>query len=462
MSGQAPFRLRDRLNPPRFLLLSFLSLILAGTLCLKAVPAFTVGQGLTWIDALFTATSAVCVTGLIVVDTATYFTIWGQAFLLLLIQLGGLGILTFATLALLAVGRRLSLHHEALSADLTEVLPDLNPRKMVKTLVLVTFTLEAIGALALFLLWVERFSPGQALWHAVFHAVSAFCNAGFSTFSDSLTGFQESGISLLVVMGLIVLGGIGFLTLEEIRGLWERRGARGRRDMSLHSRLVLTMSGGLLMGGCILFLFLEWDHVLAGSPPVDRILNGMFMSVTARTAGFNTVDYSATSEAANFLTILLMSIGGSPGSTAGGLKTTTIAVIGLLALARLRGDREANAWGRSLPEQTVHRAVGLFVLMFGMVTIGVFLLILLSPGVGGSGEAGGHFLDHMFEVVSAFNTVGLSMGFTGEIGEMGKVVTIFLMFTGRVGPLVVATGLAGERDYGSNGFRYSHEDVMIG
>lgn len=450
------------MSPPRLLVLSFLLLILFGTLALKVLPGLYVAEGLSWLDALFTATSAVCVTGLIVVDTATHFTVFGQALILSLIQLGGLGILTFATLALLAVGRRVSLHQEAIAEEMTEVLPELNARHMVKNIVVFTFLLEGIGALLLFLLWIGRFSPGEALWHAVFQSISAFCNAGFSTFSDSLMGFRESPGALTVIMGLIVLGGIGFLTLEEIRRLLADRRKATRKPMSLHTRLVLSMTGGLLLGGCLLFLALERNHALAGLSAMDGFLNGLFMSVTPRTAGFNTVDYSTTQDPTNFFTILLMSIGGSPGSTAGGLKTTTFAVIGLLALARLRGDAEANAWSRSIPERTVQRSVGLFVMMFGTMSVGVFMVTLLTPGNSTAVGATGGFLGEMFEVVSAFNTVGLSMGFTGVLTPWSKVVVSILMFTGRVGPLVLATALAGGREYGTNGFRYSHEDVMIG
>lgn len=463
MFRRTPRGAEDRLTPSRLLLLSFLGLILVGTLGLKALPGLYTDGTLSWLDSLFTATSAVCVTGLVVVDTADFFTVPGQAFLLLLIQLGGLGILTFATLALLAVGKRPSLHHEALSADITDMLPDLNPRRLVKKMVIFTFTLEGLGALALFLLWLGRFPPGEALWHSLFHSVSAFCNAGFSTFSDSLVGFQGSGLTLLVVMVMIVAGGLGFLTLEEIRGLLGRPPkARSWQGLSLHSRLVLTMTAGLLVGGCVLFLLLEWNNTLASFPPLDRFLNGMFMSVTARTAGFNTVDYGATSDGTNFLSILLMSVGGSPGSTAGGLKTTTVAVIGLLAWARVRGERKAGAWGKSIPDETVHRSVGLFVLMLGVVTVGIFLLTLWEPAWMSPPAAERSFLEEMFEAVSAFNTVGLSMGITPSLTGLEKVVTILLMFVGRVGPLMVATALVRQKTYKTDGFRFSHEDVMIG
>lgn len=460
-AGRGP-TLREGLTPSRMLLLSFLGLIAAGTIGLKALPGLYTGTGLSWLDALFTATSAVCVTGLIVVDTATHFTLWGQIFLLVLIQLGGLGILTFATLALLAIGKRLSLHYEALSSEMRDVVPDLDTRRLVKDLVLFTFAFEGVGALLLFLVWVRQFPADTALWHSVFHSVSAFCNAGFSTFSDSLIGFRDSPAILGIVMVLVVAGGIGFLTLEEVRRLTSARKPGWAHGLSLNTRLALTVTGGLLVGGAILYGLLEWNNVLAPLTPGSRVLNGMFMSVTARTAGFNTVDYGATTEATNFLTILLMSVGGSPGSTAGGMKTVTFAVIGLLAWARLRGDRVTGVWGRSIPAGTVQRAVGLFALMFGMVTLGVFFLTLDPVRTTVAQGPYAEFLGQMFEAVSAFNTVGLSMGETGDLTASGKLVTVVLMFMGRVGPLTVATALAREGGRGGIGFRFSYEDVMIG
>ncbi len=441
-------------------MLSFLGLIVAGTLGLMWLPGLYTGPGLTWLDALFTATSAVCVTGLIVVDTATYFTVFGQAYLLLLIQLGGLGILTFTTLIIVALGRRLSLHHEAVSASTADIAPHIDFRQLVRNVVAFTLLFEAVGALLLFVAWVPRFDVGDAAWHAVFQAISAFCNAGFSTFSDSLTGFQGAPVTLTVIMSLIVLGGLGFLTLEELHIRWRRRGGVLPR-LSLHSRLALIVTGVLLVGGWVAFSVLEWSNVLGEMAVRERLFNGLFMSVTARTAGFNTVDYAATAESSNFVTILLMSIGGSPGSAAGGIKTTTVAVIGLLAWARLRGHQVTSVESRSIPEETVQRAVGLFVVGFLVVT-GAILFLAMVQIDPAAPERGGGFLTWMFEAVSAFNTVGLSMGGTGELTGAGKLMTIFLMYVGRVGPLTFASAIALRRRRTSGEFRYAYEDVIIG
>ncbi len=350
---------RERLTPPRLLGGSFLLLIGFGTLGLMTLPGLYVGPSLSWLDALFTATSAVCVTGLIVVDTATYFTPLGQAFLLLLIQVGGLGILTFTSFVILALGRRLSLHHETLTAGTANVTAEVDFRRLIRSVFVLTFSFEAVGAVFLFVSWLPRFSPGEAFWHAIFQAVSAFCNAGFSTFSDSLERFTTSPVPLTVIMGLIVLGGLGFLTLEELLQRWKRRRGEMGARLSLHSRMVLVVTGFLLVAGAGAYAVLEWTNTLGPMPLWARALNAGFMSVTARTAGFNTVDYGATADSTNFVTILLMSIGGSPGSTAGGIKTTTVAVIGLLAWARLRGRQVTSAASRTIPEETIQRAVGL-------------------------------------------------------------------------------------------------------
>ena len=452
---------RRALTAERLLVLSFAGLIALGTVGFKVLPGLYVGSELAWLDALFTATSAVCVTGLIVVDTATHFTVAGQAYVLLLVQLGGLGIVTFTTLAMIALGRRLSLHHEAVTATTANITPEVDFRQLVKGVVRFTLGLEAIGALILFIAWLPRFGTAEALWHAVFQAVSAFCNAGFSTFSDSLTLFRGSPLSLAVIMALIVLGGLGFLVLVEMR-LWWKAKAEGRRlRISLHSRLVLVVTAVLILGGWVTYAFLEWSHQLARLPLSAKLWNSLFMSVTARTAGFNTVDYALNTEGTNFVTILLMSIGGSPGSTAGGLKTTTVAAIGLVGLARLRGRRMTSVAGRALPEDSIHRAVGLFVVSFGMVTAAILLYAVTQLEPARDGTAAG-FLYLMFEAVSAFNTVGLSMGATGQLDATGKLLTVALMYIGRVGPLALAAAISLRSLRDSGRFRYAYEEVVIG
>ena len=348
----------QRLTPPQMFVGSFALLIFLGTAGLQLLPGIYAGESMSWLDALFTSTSAVCVTGLIVKDTAQFFTPWGQAFVLLLIQLGGLGMLTFASLILVALGKRLSLRAQASSIVAPESALHLEGRNITRDIVRFTFVFEAIGALALYALWVPRLGWKGAAWPAIFHSVSAFCNAGFSTFTDSLMGFQDSPASLIVISVLILAGGIGFLTHTEIwHSLvsWKRQRAF---RISLQSRIVILVTLLLTMASTPLFAMFEWNNCLAGMSIVDKLMNSVFMSITPRTAGFNSIDYGQATDSANLLTIMLMTVGGSPGSTAGGMKTTTIALIGLLAWSRLRGSESTNCFSRSVPEETTSRAVG--------------------------------------------------------------------------------------------------------
>jgi trk system potassium uptake protein TrkH len=442
---------------------SFAALVAVGTLALRLLPGLYTGARLGWLDALFTATSAACVTGLVVVDTATHFTFAGQAVLLLLIQLGGLGMITFTTVIILTLGRRISLRAEALThGTAADVAPDLDVSLLGRDVFRFTLGFEAMGALLLYMFWIPDHGWTGAIWPAVFHAVSAFCNAGFSVFSDSLIGEQRSPAVLLTIMGLIVIGGLGFLTLEEF-AQWRRAlPLRRRFRLSIHSRLVLLTTAVLIAGGWIAFAAFEWQNTLAGLPVAHRVVNALFLSVTPRTAGFNSIDYGAATESTNFLTIILMFIGGSPGSTAGGIKTTTFVLIGLLALSRMRGSEIVNVWKRSVPEETIQRAVGLTIIAFTVITAGIFALTWTESAAGPGTGVSRPFLSHMFEAASAFNTVGLSMNVTPTLSGTGRVLMALLMFIGRVGPLTFAAALALRRDRSAYSYRYANEDVVVG
>ncbi len=446
---------RHRLTAPQVFVLSFALLVIFGTVGLKTLPGLYTGQRLGWVDALFTSTSAVCVTGLIVVDTSTHFTFYGQAFILLLIQLGGLGIITFTSLIIVTLGKRLSLRQEAVSMNTAEIAPHVEQKHLLRNVVVFTFAIEAIGALILYLSWIPKHGFGGAVWPAVFHSISAFCNAGFSTNSDSLVSDNGNPFILWTVMALIVMGGIGFLTLEEIYLFQKAKRNDKRFRLSIHSRIVLVSTAILIFAGWVVFLPLEWKHTLGEMSLFDKLNNSLFMSITPRTAGFNTIDYAQATIGSNFFTILLMSVGGSPGSTAGGLKTTTFAIIALVAWSRFRGNASTSVAGRTIPQETIQRAIGLFAIVFTLITIAIFALTVSEPVRGGSAV----FLHYMFEAVSAFNTVGLSMGVTSTLPDVDRVLIIVLMFSGRVGPLVLAAALTRAA---TRGFRYAHEDVMIG
>jgi trk system potassium uptake protein TrkH len=432
-------------------------LIALGTLGLVYLPGLYVGQSLGWQDALFTSTSAVCVTGLTVVDTATYFTPLGQAFILLLIQLGGLGMLAYTSMIILAIGGRISVRTESLSAGSTNAVPQIDGKRLAVDVVKFTLILEALGALALYLLWAPRYGWRESLWPAIFHSISSYCNAGFSTYSDSLIGFHDSPATLVVISSLIIAGGIGFLTMEEIYLHSFRKNWSKKNRFSLHSRLVLWTTAILLFGGTLLFALFEWNNTFSRMSLHDRLCNSFFLSVTARTAGFNTIDYAQASDSANFLTIILMTIGGSPGSTSGGLKTTTFALIGLLAWTRLRSAETTSLAGRSIPDETIQRAVGLLVVAVAVIAIGVFTLAITEA----ANDSPARFLRCVFESVSAFSTVGLSMGFTSELSPGGRIAVTLLMFLGRVGTLSVAAALVIRRPRKVR-FRYASEDVVVG
>lgn len=463
------------------LVVTFLGLITGGTLGLKLLPGLYTADKLGWLDALFTATSASCVTGLVVVDTATHFTFAGQAFLLLLIQAGGLGMLGLASLIIVTLNSRLSLRQDVLaggSGTPGGAAAHVKVRSLVRDVFIFTALAEGIGFVLLFGLWTiwpirEGIGAGETAWHALFHAISAFCNAGFSTFSDSLMGMQNRPMTQIVIMGGCISGALGFLTLEEIK-LWVQ--ARRRKKsfrLSLHTRLVLVTFGILLLIGWAAAMSLEWanNRTLGPLAVQDKIVNALFCSMTPRTAGFNTVDFDETLPATKFITILLMSIGGAPGGTAGGMKVTTIGILAAMAIARFRGRPTTDLWDRTLPSATTQRAVGLFAFSFTVMTAGLLLLTITELGAyypGDQAAAAGvvesrhDFLDHMFEAASAANTVGLSTGPTPDLSPAGRFLLVLLMFIGRVGPLTFAAALSRDDPNQRLVKRYAQEDVIVG
>ncbi len=449
-----------RLTAPQIFVFSFLGFVLIGTLLLCFLPGLYTGERLSFIDALFTATSAVCVNGLVVVDTATFFTPFGQGVLLFLIQVGGLGILSLTTLLILAMGRRLSLRSEELTGS-SDGLPYIAPRSLLRTLFIYTFVTEAFGAVLLYVAWAPRFGFEAALWPALFHAVNAFCNAGFSTFSDSLIGFSGHVPTLLVVGALVVIGGLGSIVLTELRLRLRRHGAR-RDRLSVHTWLVLVTTAFLLVTSTLLFLAFEWRNALAEHGPGARVAEALFLSIMPRSGGFNTTEYALLTPGSLFLTIGLMMIGGSPGSTAGGLKTTTIALLGLLAYSRIRGYEHTGAFRRTIPDATFQRAVGLVVAVMAMLGVAILLLLVTEFGATPYTATSGGFMQLTFEAVSAFNTVGLSTGITPSLSGPGKFLVIVLMFVGRVGPLTLVASMVVAARRTSVHIRHATEDVVIG
>ncbi len=438
-------------HPARALVVSFLAAILAGTLLLS-LPFSAADGRPAFLDALFTATSAVCVTGLTVLDTPTRFSAAGQAVIIFLVQLGGLGIMTFSTLIVLAARRRISVRERLLiQSSFHPGIPKDLP-SLVRSIFLFTLAIEAAGAALLFVWFRPAFGAARAAWPAVFHSVSAFCNAGFSLFSDSLSGYRGHAGLILTMAALIVLGGIGFPVLSETRAiLAERR--RGRRvRTSLHFKLVVTVTLILVAGAAVAFFLLEGPFSMSGLPAGERALASLFQSVTARTAGFNSVDIPTVAPASVLLLLFLMFVGASPASTGGGVKTSTAAFLVLLVRARVAARDTVSVFHRSFAAELVLRAFTLIALALGVIILATMVLLVAQPEIG--------LRDALFEMVSAFGTVGLSMGVTPALGPFGKIVVCLTMFTGRVGPLTLLYALSRREARGR--FEYAEESVLIG
>lgn len=433
------------------LVLSFATLIALGTLFLTFPAATTDGRGTPLLDALFTATSATCVTGLIVRNTGTYFTTFGQVIILALIQLGGLGIMTFSTSIALFLGHRLAPAERRLVTEMVETPRAIDVARIIRYIFLFTFLTEGLGCLVLFLQWLPHFPTiGLTFYNALFHSVSAFCNAGFSTFDDSIIRYQNNPIINITFILLIVLGGLGFAVVHE---LFSKPSVRQGtiKSLTVHSQLVLITTTILIFTGALLFFFLEYDRSLSQLPIGTKLLASLFQSVTARTAGFNTVPMHFLRPATMLIITILMFIGASPGGTGGGIKTTTFAVLSLVLRARLSNQEDIVFGGRTIDRDIVYRALSIAIAASGVVAIALVILLSVETHP---------FQKLLFETVSAFGTVGLSTGITSTLKVISRLVIILLMFTGRLGPLTLALALAAPKT--RLGITYPRARIMVG
>ena len=437
----------------RALPIGFAAMIAIGTALLMLPAATRDGAGLPFLSALFTATSASCVTGLIVVDTGTAFTLFGQCVILLLIQLGGLGFMTAAAILFVLIGKRISMSERITLAQSFGETQLQGAVRLGMLAARVTFCCEAAGAALLAIRFIPQFGALRGSFYAVFHAVSAFCNAGFDLMGGyaSLTAYTGDPLVNFTVMALIVTGSLGFAVILD--GFRKRR----FRLLRLHGRIVLPATAALILGGAALVLLLEHGNAktLGALPPAQRALAALFQSVTFRTAGFNTIDQASLTDATKLLGVLLMLVGGAPAGTAGGLKITTFMVMLYAVRAELRGRRDTEALNRRIPEATVRRALCLITIGLLLVTVGTMGVSLMERQTGVS------FIDQLYEVVSALCTVGLSVGLTGAACAGTRVVLILLMFVGRVGMLTVALSLSA-RHRGDAPVRLPEEDILIG
>ncbi len=420
------------LAPAQAIVLGFGLTLVIGTALLLLPLSTAPGSRTTVVDALFTATSAVSVTGLVVVDTGSHWSGFGLAVILLLIQLGGLGIMVVATLVGIALARRLSMRARMATVVETKTAVAPNVRRIVGGIFVTSISIEAVVALILFIriLTGYGYGVGEAAWFSVFHAVSAFNNAGFALQADSMMGFASDGWLLLPMCAAIIIGGIGFPVLRELR-----REIRHPLHWSMNTRIVLAATAALLALGTIAVTVMEWSNpaTLGSADPGTRILGGFFHAVQTRTAGFNSVDIGAMHDETWLVTDILMFIGGGPAGTAGGIKVTTFAVLFFILWTELRGGTAVNIFGKRLARGVHRQAISVVLLAIAAIVV-VTLAILAMTDLD---------LDQvLFEVVSAFGTVGLSTGITSDLPEPARVLIVMLMFMGRLGPLTLGTALA--------------------
>lgn len=446
-------------HPARTILLSFLFVIILGTILLQLPIATVDNLGLPLIDALFTSTSAVCVTGLIVVDTATVFTLFGRLVILALIQIGGLSIIILSFFVIFLLRKRVSLEGKLLiSYMLSE--GDLGSLSgSLKRIIIITFLFETLGAALLFARFYPEFHDfPKALIFSVFHAVSAFCNAGFALFTTSLEGYVSDPFVCLTVAVLIICGGLSFAVFsnlfDTVKGKYRSLFKKERlfvRKMSLNTKIVLGVSGALILLGTLLIYALDHGGTLSRLDTGTQYLAAFFQSVTLRTAGFNTIPIGALGTAALLVMIAFMFIGGASGSTAGGIKVNTFAIVLVYVKSAVRKEQKVVLFRHSISKEYVLR--GILIVLFGLVSI-FFGTVVLSISESGPLE------EMLFEAVSAFGTVGLSTGVTGSLTVIGKIVIIVLMFIGRTGPLTILAAM-GEREKKIQ-YEYPYGDILIG
>lgn len=441
-----------RANSTQMIALGFAGIIVLGALLLSLPTASRDGSALPFIDALFTSTSATCVTGLVVYDTYTQFSLFGQIIILCLIQIGGLGFMTVATLFLMMARRKIGLSERSVLTESVSAFYIGGIVRLIRRIILCVAIFEGVGAILLLIRFAPQMGAATGAYYAIFHSISAFCNAGFDLMGrfapyTSLIPYQSDVLVNLTVMSLIVIGGLGFVVWDD---MIEHRLQYAR--YRLHTKIVLLSTVFLIIGGAVLFYIMEKGNTLSAMSPTDKLLVSLFQSITPRTAGFNTVDTGALTEGGTVLSMLLMLIGASPGSTGGGIKTTTVMVIILATVSYIRNSDDINIFHRRLADDVLKRAYCSATIYVLLSILGIFLLITTQ---------GLPVRDVSFEALSAIGTVGLSTGITRELNTLSRIIIILLMYSGRVGSLTLAMAIAA-RLSNKTGFRNPEEKIIIG
>lgn len=434
-------------NPPRVLTLGFGSLILLGAILLNLPIATQNGESIGFVNALFTSASAVCVTGLVVVNTGEFWSMFGQVTIILLIQMGGLGFMTMATIVALVIGKKITLKERLIIKEQLNQETMSGLVKLTKYVILSTFAIEGVGALLLSTRFIPIYGKVKGIWFSVFHAISAFCNAGFDLTGDSIAPFVGDFVINMTISALIILGGLGFSVYIDVSK------NRSFKKLHLHSKLVLLITGILLLGGMLVFILTEFSNplTLKHLNTGEKLIASFFQSVVPRTAGFYSVSIGGLRDTTVFFMIILMFIGGSPGSTAGGIKTTTFGALMLTTIAVIRGERDVVAYRKRIGYDVINRSLAIATIGMILIIIVSFVLTVTEPAT---------FLDVLFETTSAFATVGLTRGITPDLTDIGKIILTLTMYAGRVGPLTMAFAFS-QKSRHSN-FRYSEGNIMVG
>ncbi|MFB4324571.1 TrkH family potassium uptake protein [Paenibacillus sp. CR_12] len=439
-----------KLSSSRLILLGFAVPIVIGAILLALPLSSSSGESIGWINALFTSTSAVCVTGLAVVDTGADFSIFGQIIIMCLIQVGGLGFMTFGVLIAVVLGKKIGLKNRLLLQESTNALSTQGVVRLSLGIFLIALIIEFIGAALLIVRWEAELGLGQAIYYGMFHSVSSFNNAGFGLWSDSLSRYVGDPLVNLVITLLFIIGGLGFTVVLDV---WKHR---RWNKLSLHSRIVLSTSAFLCLAGFIVIFIIELFNSRTFGPLTwgERIWAGYFQGVVTRTAGFNTIDISAMMTTSQFFMIFLMFIGASSGSTGGGIKTNTFAVLLFTLISIIKGKEDVQLLNRRIPQSIILRSIAVMVISVSVVIGATFLLTISEHSLQKD------FMEVLFEVTSAFGTVGLSMGLTPELSPFGKGVIILTMYIGRLGPLTLAFALS--QRVVKQKYRLPEEKVLIG
>lgn len=441
---------RGNLSAVQILVIGFVILILIGGILLSLPISSASGKSTDFLDALFTSTSAACVTGLITLDTGTYWSHFGQVVIMLLIEVGGLGFMSFATFFALILGKKITLRERLVMQEAMNTFNIQGLVRMARYVLAFTFSVQFFGALLLSTQFVPQFGLGKGIYFSIFHSISSFCNAGFDLFGhfNSVTGYWNNIVVLLTLSSLIIIGGIGFTVWFELYNY------RGIKKLSVHSKVVIVVSVALLIVGTILMFLFEMNNkkTIGDMGFGYKVLNSYFASASPRTAGMNSVSTDDMVNASKFLTVILMFIGGSPGSTAGGLKTSTFGVIILSVISVIRGREDAQVFGRRFSKELVYKSLALLIIGMSIVILVTMILTITEPGES--------FINLLYEATSAFGTVGLTTGVTQRLSSVGKVVIILTMYCGRVGPMTVVLALLKNKKKQTH--KYPEGRILIG